>query len=178
VTTEEIINLINKIILRKERNSIEQGRIIKCNPDNTYNVLITGSSGQLYKISPINDSSTSYSVGDNVLVGYAFESSAIPNILGKSSIEIPEEEEVVVKEKLSVSYVYCAIAESIAGCVIYSGSSNEWTEGSSFQSSEIDYCYNICKDDTYIYMVETYDCNIIRRYSSSGEFVGEHKIEV
>jgi len=99
MTTTELINLINTISLRDKKNSIEQGRIMRVNPDNTYNVLITGSSGQLYKIPPVNDSNNSYSVGDNVLVGYAFESSAIPNILGRSSLEIPEEEEVVVKEK-------------------------------------------------------------------------------
>jgi len=179
MTTTELINLINTISLRDKKNSIEQGRIMRVNPDNTYNVLITGSSGQLYKISPLNDSTTIYNVGDNVLVGYAFENNAIPNILGKSALEIPEEEEVVVKEKAINAGMYCAMGNWAQGLIKYIISNTAWTLDSAFTSYDSDNCYNICLDtSSNIYMVETGSEDYLRKYTSSGTFVDEFQFEV
>lgn len=179
MTTSEIINLINTITLRAEKNTIEQGVITLCNSDNTYNVLITGSSGQLYKISPLNSDKTTYSNRDSVLIGYAFANNAIPNILGKSEIEIPEEEEVVVKEKAVNAGMHCAMGDWIAGYIKYSVSNSAWTLEDTFSSYDSDNCYNICVDaDENICMVETDDYNYIRRYTSAGVFIDETQIEV
>ncbi|MFA5349420.1 MAG: hypothetical protein WC309_03575 [Candidatus Paceibacterota bacterium] len=170
MTTTELINLINTISLRDKKNSIEQGRIMRVNPDNTYNVLITGSSGQLYKISPLNDSTTIYSVGDNVLVGYAFESNAIPNILGKSSLEIPEEEEVVVKEKDAVEYL---LGLNSSGYTI-----------SKF-SLEGTICDNINIANLAEYLTVKHECiygaseaGVITKYNNSGTILNSFDFEI
>lgn len=179
MTTSEIINLINTITLRAEKNTIEQGVITLCNSDNTYNVLITGSSGQLYKISPLNSDKTTYSNRDSVLIGYAFANNAIPNILGKSEIEIPEEEEVVVKEKAVSASMHCAMGNWAQGYIKYSVSNTAWTLESTFTSYDSDNCYNICLDTSgNIYMVETGSEDYLRKYTSSGTFVDEFQFEV
>lgn len=102
--TIELLNLMNIIKLRDKKNSLENGKVITCNNDSTYNVLITGTTGELYKISSVNKEI--YSVGDNVLVGYPFESSNLPSILGRSPVEIPAEEDVVIKDVPVVEFIY------------------------------------------------------------------------
>jgi hypothetical protein len=169
MTTSEIINLINTITLRAEKNTIKQGVITLCNPDNTYNVLITGSSGQLYKISPLNSDKTTYSNRDSVLIGYAFANNAIPNILGKSEIEIPEEEEVVVKEKNVPSPVFfLTTGDTDTNFYAYDADGNE-IPASGFDLGYVNSA-GVAFDGVYYYITNTY-AHTVHKYDTSGNLI-------
>lgn len=101
--------------------NIEYGRVIRVLSDKSYKVTVSSRSKALTALAL---DGKKYSKNSNVLIGYPSGDKQRPYILGRSDLEIPEEEEVSIKDAPSAGGTFYIVDAGNLRVQVFDGSYN------------------------------------------------------